>query len=166
MREEGAEALAELALEHVRVPVAVRAERRRRVVDVQRAQPVEPDPVVDLGERRRHGVRIADVDSRDVEVAGVEADAEPRVAVERVDERRELVDRAADRAAGAGRVLEQEPRLLGAAVEHLRGAPARTRFRPASKPAPRCEPTWKTTPSASIATAASTVERIVATLLA
>ena len=36
--EERAEALAHLALEDVRVPVAVRAERRRAVVDVQRAQ--------------------------------------------------------------------------------------------------------------------------------
>ena len=32
-----------------------------------------------------------------------------------------------------------------------------TRSSPASKPAPRCEPTWKMTASASIATAASTV---------
>ena len=30
---------------------------------------------------------------------------------------------------------------------------------------PRCEPTWKTTPSASIAQAVSTVARIVSTLL-
>ena len=33
-----------------------------------------------------------------------------------------------------------------------------TRSSPASKPAPRCEPTWKTTPSASIAHAASIVD--------
>ena len=39
-----------------------------------------------------------------------------------------------------------------------------TRFRPASNPAPRWEPTWKTTPSASIAHAASMVDRIVSTL--
>ena len=39
------------------------------------------------------------------------------------------------------------------------------RSSPASKPEPRCEPTWKTTPSAPIAQAASTVERIVSTLL-
>ncbi len=32
-----------------------------------------------------------------------------------------------------------------------------TRSRPASKPEPRCEPTWKTTASASIAHATSTV---------
>ena len=39
-----------------------------------------------------------------------------------------------------------------------------TRSRPASKPAPRCEPTWKTTASAPIVQATSTVERSVVTL--
>ncbi len=38
------------------------------------------------------------------------------------------------------------------------------RSSPASKPVPRCEPTWKTTPSASIAQAVSTVARIVSRL--
>ena len=48
VREELAELLAELALADVRVPVAIRAERRAGVVDVQRAQPVEPDRAVEL----------------------------------------------------------------------------------------------------------------------
>ena len=39
--------------------------------------------------------------------------------VEALVDRRELVDRAADRAAGAGRVLHQEPRRVGAELEHL-----------------------------------------------
>ena len=39
-----------------------------------------------------------------------------------------------------------------------------TRSSPASKPEPRCEPTWKTTDSAPIAHAVSTVELSVATL--
>jgi hypothetical protein len=38
-----------------------------------------------------------------------------------------------------------------------------TRRRPASKPAPRCEPTWKMTPSASIRQATSTELRSAAT---
>ena len=66
-------------------------------------------------------------------MARVEADAEPRVPVERVDEDRELVDRAADRAAGAGGVLEQEPGRVGAAVEHLSSAGTQ-RSTPAFKP--------------------------------
>ena len=48
MGEEDGQAVADLALADVRVPVAVRAERRRRVVHVQGAQPVEADPVVHL----------------------------------------------------------------------------------------------------------------------
>ncbi len=39
----------------------------------------------------------------------------------------------------------------------------RTRSSPASKPEPRCEPTWKTTPSAPIAQATSIVFSIAAT---
>ena len=50
--EEDAELLAEQALADVRMPVAVRTERRRGVVDVQRAQAVEPD-------RRRRPRRAA-----------------------------------------------------------------------------------------------------------
>ena len=113
--------------------------------------------------RRGDRLRLADVDARDVEVAGVEADAEPRMRVERVDDRRQLVDRATDRAARAGRVLEQEPRRLRAAVEHLaqgRHGPLEPRLEAAAE----VEPTWKTTPSASIAQAASTVARIVSRL--
>ena len=55
---------------------------------------------------------------------------------------RELVDRAADRAAGARRVLDQQPRV---AVAALRGSLQRGHdpLSPASSPAPRCEPTWK-----------------------
>ena len=57
MREEDAHALAHLALEHVGVAVAVRAERRRAVVDVQRAQAVEADRRVDLARRPRRARR-------------------------------------------------------------------------------------------------------------
>ena len=67
------------------MPVAVRAERRRAVVDVERAQPVEPDRRVDLGDELVDRGRIGDVVARGVEVAGVEADPEPRVAVERLE---------------------------------------------------------------------------------
>ena len=61
MGEERAEALADLALEDVGVAVAVRAERRRAVVDVQRPQPVEADRLVDLGDERVDRARVGDV---------------------------------------------------------------------------------------------------------
>ncbi len=87
--------------------VEVRPERRRRVVDVQAAQPVEPDAAVELGNRRVERRGVGDIDARGPPVAGVEADTESRVTVDGVDERGELVERAADRATGARAVLQQ-----------------------------------------------------------
>ena len=58
VREERAEALAQLALQHVRVAVAVGAERRLGVVHVQRAQAVDADPLAELADQpRRASVR-------------------------------------------------------------------------------------------------------------
>ncbi len=71
--------------------------------------------------------------ARGVQVARVEADPEPRVSVEPVDQRRQLLERAADRAAGAGRVLDQQPRIALAALEDLRQRAARA-VEPGSKP--------------------------------
>ena len=50
----------------------------------------------------------------------VEAQPEPRVTVEPVDQRVQLFERAADRVARAGRVLDQEPRVAVAVLEDLR----------------------------------------------
>ena len=83
MAEEDAEPLAELALEDVRVPVAVRPERRLRVVQVQAAQPVEADVAVELLDERVERVPVGHVVAGDPQVARVEADAEPRVPVSR-----------------------------------------------------------------------------------
>src|SRR6185503_11529939 len=109
VREEDAELVPDEALADVRVAVAVRAEPRQRVVHVQHAEPVEPDPVVDLLDEPIELVPVGHVVAGHPEVAGVEADAEPRVRAEPVDDDRELVDRAPDRPAGAGGVLEAEP---------------------------------------------------------
>src|SRR5256886_4064012 len=54
-----------------------------------------------------------------VEMARIEADPEPLVPVERRVERRELFDRAADRVSRAGRVLDQQPGDVRAALERL-----------------------------------------------
>ena len=50
-------------------------------------------------------------------MARVEADAEARVPFEPVVDRRELLERAADRGAGPGGVLHQQPGRVGAALE-------------------------------------------------
>src|SRR5437763_15402216 len=69
VREEDAELFAEQALLDVRVPVAVRAERRRGVVHVQRAQPVEPDPAVEVVDELVERLARGHVYSGHVEVA-------------------------------------------------------------------------------------------------
>jgi len=73
VREEHAELLAHLALEHVGMPVPVRAERRSRIVHVhvhvQRAQAVETHRGVDRVEDGRVRVRVGHVDPAHVQVA-------------------------------------------------------------------------------------------------
>ncbi len=62
---------------------------------------------------------VRDVVAGCVEVARVEADAEPRVGVESLVERGQLLERAADRPARACRVLHAEPGRLVAVFERL-----------------------------------------------
>ena len=117
--EEDAELVAHQALADVVVTVAVRAQGRLRVVHVQCLEAVEPDLFVHFLYDAVQLVSVGDVVARGVQVARVEADADARVAVEAVDERGELVDRAADRVARAGRVLDQQPGVVRAALEAL-----------------------------------------------
>src|SRR6516165_3124780 len=77
VREKDAELGLELALADDRVPVAVRPERRGSVVDVERTKPIEPDALVQLVEQLVHDLALRHVDSRHVEVARVETNAEP-----------------------------------------------------------------------------------------
>ena len=106
---------AQLALAERGVAVAVRAERGDRVVDVQRAQPVEPDHAVELVEHLAQALGGADVVAAGEQVAGVEARSEPLAAAGAVDQRRKLLERPAQRAARAGGVLD----VQGAAVGFL-----------------------------------------------
>jgi len=79
--EEDRQLVADQAVADVVVPVAVRAERRLRVVHVQATQTVEPDLAVELLD---HGVqlgRLRHVVAGGEQVARVEADAQPLVVV-------------------------------------------------------------------------------------
>src|SRR3954454_17528129 len=114
--EEGAETLAHHPFEDIRVAVEVRSERGGAVVDMERPYAVDAEVVVDLLDERLDGLGVGDVVAGGKEMARVEADAEPRVRVEPVDEYRELVDRPPDRRTRARRVLHQEPRVAGAAL--------------------------------------------------
>src|SRR5262249_57662291 len=105
MSEEGAEALADQPLADVVVAVAVRAEGRFRVVRVECAKSVEAHARIDVREQRVERSAIGDVHARRVEVTRVEAEPEPLVPAERVEDRRELVEPASARAPPPGRAL-------------------------------------------------------------
>ena len=133
VREEDRELLPSWPLADVRVAVAVRPELGGRVVDVEAAEAVEPDPLVELRRASSRGRPVGDVDARDPEVAGVEAEPQRADGGRAASTRsRELVDRAADRPARAGGVLDQEPGWVSAAPSasvEARGRPARGRPR-------------------------------------
>src|SRR5256885_15626004 len=83
--------LAELTLAEDRVTVAVRAERGRRVVQVERPQAGEPDFPIELVDHRPERDRLADLVPRREEVARVEADAEALAGARDVDHLREFI---------------------------------------------------------------------------
>ncbi len=88
--------------------VAVRAERRLRVVYVQAAQPVEADDRVEVVDDRGEPLGVAHVVTAREQVAAVEADPEPvmRLVAYAPDQLRELLEGAPDGLTRAGGVLE------------------------------------------------------------
>ena len=70
---------------------------------------------VELVERLVEPVRRADVVARGEQMAGVQAHPEPLAAAGRLEQRGQLVERAPERAAGAGGVLEVQLAALGLA---------------------------------------------------
>ena len=147
--ERGASRLAELARADVRVPVAVGAERGLGVVEVQRADAPGAELAPGLGEHRAHPPRRADVIAAGEQVAGVQAHAQALAAAGGLQQRRELRQRAAERAAGAGGVLEVQLAALALGQrlgDRLAGAGDRARTSPVL-----AEPGCSTTPAAPIA---------------
>src|SRR3712207_8956080 len=93
--------------------VAVGAQRRRGVVDVQRAQAVEPDDAVEVREDGVEALGRADVEPRGEQVAGVQAHREALVGSGELDHPRELLERAAQRPTRARGVLEVQWAAVG-----------------------------------------------------
>ncbi len=106
--EDRAAGLPDLALPERRVAVAVAAQRGERVVDVQRPEAVEPDRGVARRERRVEPLHGPDLVARGEQMAGVEAHAEAAVVARRLEQGGQLLERAAERAARAGGVLQLE----------------------------------------------------------
>src|SRR5438132_4426130 len=136
VREKSPESLAHQTLEDVVVPVAVGAERHLRVVRMEDAQPLESDPARQVVEQPVEGRPVGDVDTGGVQMTRVQTDAQAFVPVEGIEDRRELLERTADRPSRARGVLEQQPGALVAALEQLlqsRHHPAQARFEARSK---------------------------------
>ncbi len=100
--------LADLALAQVGVAVAVAAERDLRVVDMQAAQALETNLGFELVDDLAQGFDGPDLIAGGEQVAAVEARAETLVAAGKLDQLGELVEVAAERSRGSGRVLEQQ----------------------------------------------------------
>ena len=82
-------------------------------------------------------------------MAAVEADADPLAGAGGVDQPRQLVEVAAERALGAGGVLEQDRAALGLGERLARSPSPRAGDGPFGSSL--FEPAWRTTPSAPIA---------------
>src|SRR5439155_5904840 len=88
------------------------AERRLRVVPVDHREPVPANPCLERRQEAVDGLRVADPDTSSPEMGDVEAEADPigicAVCRDRLEDGLELVDRDADAATAARRVLEDE----------------------------------------------------------
>ena len=96
------------------VAIDAAAERPLRVVQVKHLQPIEADQPLELPEGGRVAAGRADVVAGGEQMAGVEADADPAVAVGLRDDRCELLERGPERRALPGGLLEQNHRLAAA----------------------------------------------------
>src|SRR3954470_18661211 len=124
-QEGGAAVLAHLALPDRGVTVAVGAQRLEGVVEVQGAQLLQADLGVEALEHLVDALDGAHVVTRREEVTGVQAHAEALAAPAGAQELGELLERAPQRAAGAGGVLEVQlagARLRQGLLDDLAGA--------------------------------------------
>ena len=149
-----------------RVPVALGAAVVQRVVGVHQPQPARAHGGHQGVERRRHPARRGEVVPGGPGVAGVEADAEQRVVVQRGEVRAEVLDgrgqrpcrrpRSARRAAGARRRAgRRAPAAAARAADAARprSGPRRRRSRRArprprsraAAPRPGCARWWRST---------------------
>ena len=118
MRQERGETVADEPLPDELVAVAVRAERRRRVVDVQNAKALEPDLLVEVAEGGVERFLVGHVDP-DAHQWHESMQTPRRMAADGVGERGKLVDRAPDRPAGACGVLDAQPEPVSRQLEEL-----------------------------------------------
>ena len=130
-----------------RVPVALGAARVQRVVGVHQPEPAGPDRRLQRVERRRHPARRREVVPGRPRMAGVEADADHRVVLQRGEVGAEVLDRGRQRLPAAGRRLDQQPRAVVGRPSSTGSSRSRSWRRAASyRSSPTAEPACTTTP--------------------
>ena len=146
----------EAALADVLVPIDAAAARLLRVVQVKHLDAVEADDAIERLERLAIALFGADVVAGGQQVAGVEADADARRAVEPLEDRREVLEAVAEVGALPGGVLEQDHRCRAAAARRssVRSPSAISRSPSSSVPVVN-EPGCITSPSRPSASARS-----------
>jgi len=113
---QGAEAgIPDGAAADVLVMVDVRSGGGAAVVEVYKAKSGEAHKGVELAERPADAARSVESVAGGVSVAGVEADADPVIPVEEIEEICEIAPFAAHLGSSAGGVLEQEIDPIGRA---------------------------------------------------
>src|SRR5258705_13422148 len=90
--------------------IDARAERLLRVVQVKRADVFDADEALHLVDHPLPAVARADVVAGGEDVAGVDADVDARLVVDRGDDPPQLLQRTADARALSCRRLHQRPR--------------------------------------------------------
>ena len=98
---------ADFALADVLVTVNPRAERLHRIVQVERFQPLDPQQCVEFAEGLVEAPVRGDVVSGGEDVTRIDTNPDAAAVVDRIDDRSELFERAADARTLSGRGLEQ-----------------------------------------------------------
>jgi hypothetical protein len=96
-------------LAEVLVAVSVRPAGHLRVVQVQAAETLEPDRLVEPPHNLVRVVEALVAHARGEQVLGVETDSEPGIAACSLEHPRELGEAAPERPTGTGGVLHQQP---------------------------------------------------------
>src|SRR5205807_1779140 len=91
----------------VLVAVDARAERFLRVIEMKRADLLDADVALHLVDHPLPALARADVVTGGEDVAGVDADANARLVIDRLNDPPQLLERAADARALPGRGLQQ-----------------------------------------------------------
>ena len=101
---------AEMALADMLMAIDARMERLERIVDMKRDEAIEPDVLVEFGESAVVALFRAQIVARSEGVLGIEAQPQPLVLVDRIEDPAHLFELVAEIAALPRRDFERDLR--------------------------------------------------------